>query len=269
MTTNASMRHSALATSSAPVGRPDISERFFPEKRAGGFSRLNTTVHFYTRVNALLHPDMTVLDFGAGRGEGVVDEARPFVRSLRNLRGRVHKVVGVDVDPVVRTNPTLDEAHVVTPDGTGTIAIPMPDTSVDLIVADWVLEHIADPASAAAEFHRVLRPGGWLCARTPNRWGYVGLAGRLVPNRLHTTLLKRLQPDRQEHDVFPTFHRMNSMGAIRRCFSSDQWHNCTFTNDSDPAYTANNVLLWKCFRLLSGITPGGYMPILLVYLTKI
>ena len=252
--------------SSRPVS--DIAARFFPEKRAGGFSRLNTTVQFYTRVNALLRPDMVVLDFGAGRGEGVLDEARPFVRSLRNLRGRVANVIGVDVDPVVQTNPTLDEAHVVTPDTAGRVTIPLPDASVDLIVADWVLEHIADPAPAAAEFHRVLRPGGWLCARTPNRWGYVGLAGRLVPNRLHARLLAKLQPSRKDHDVFPTFHQMNSLGALRHYFSVELWTDCSFTVDSDPAYAANNLLLWLFFRGLSLLIPSPFLPMIIVLLCK-
>jgi hypothetical protein len=44
--------------------REGIAAAFFPELLAGGFSRLNTTVQFYTRLNALLTPEMAVLDFG-------------------------------------------------------------------------------------------------------------------------------------------------------------------------------------------------------------
>ena len=45
-----------------------IFERLYPEYGAGGFSRCDLWVPFFTRVNALLRPDMTVVDYGAGRG---------------------------------------------------------------------------------------------------------------------------------------------------------------------------------------------------------
>ena len=35
---------------------------------AGGFSRIDSTIQFYTWVNILLKPDSLLLDFGAGRG---------------------------------------------------------------------------------------------------------------------------------------------------------------------------------------------------------
>ncbi|MFD0852538.1 class I SAM-dependent methyltransferase, partial [Actinomadura adrarensis] len=43
-------------------------------------------------------------------------------------------------------------------------AIPLPDGSVDLVVAFMSLHDMDDPASAIAETARVLEPGGRLCA---------------------------------------------------------------------------------------------------------
>jgi SAM-dependent methyltransferase len=45
--------------------------------------------------------------------------------------------------------------------------LPLPAASVDLVIALDVLEHIDDDARAAAEIHRVLRPGGTLFATVP------------------------------------------------------------------------------------------------------
>ncbi len=47
------------------------------------------------------------------------------------------------------------------------IALPLRSGEVDLVVAFDVLEHIADDATAAAEIHRVLRPGGTLLVAVP------------------------------------------------------------------------------------------------------
>ena len=45
--------------------------------------------------------------------------------------------------------------------------IPFPDDSLDGVVAQAVLEHVADPHAVAGEIHRVLRPGGLVYAETP------------------------------------------------------------------------------------------------------
>ena len=91
--------------------------RLYPETAVGGFSRVDGTIEFYTRVNALLRKDMVVVDLGAGRGSAHFEDLVPYRRKLRSLKGRCAKVIGLDVDDVVRNNPTLDEAHVLPPDG--------------------------------------------------------------------------------------------------------------------------------------------------------
>jgi SAM-dependent methyltransferase len=45
-------------------------------------------------------------------------------------------------------------------------AIPVPDSTYDLVLCTQVLEHVPDPLAVLREFHRVLKPGGqaWLTA---------------------------------------------------------------------------------------------------------
>jgi SAM-dependent methyltransferase len=50
--------------------------------------------------------------------------------------------------------------------------IPFRDASVDLVVLQEVLEHVAKPASLIAEIARVLRPGGHLYCQTPFQIGF-------------------------------------------------------------------------------------------------
>ncbi|HEY5657313.1 MAG TPA: class I SAM-dependent methyltransferase [Myxococcota bacterium] len=52
--------------------------------------------------------------------------------------------------------------------------LPFPEDHFDLVLAADVLEHVDEPATAVAELHRVLRPGGTLIATVPafeSLWG--------------------------------------------------------------------------------------------------
>jgi SAM-dependent methyltransferase len=209
----------------------NIHEKFFPEVGAGGFSRVDGTIAFYTRINALLRPEMTILDFGAGRGQGPVDDSVPYRRMLRTLKGKCHKVVGVDVDEAIKENPAIDEWHVIEPSA----RLPFDDHFFDLIVSDHTFEHITDPASVAAEFDRVLKPGGWICVRTPNRWGYISLGANLVPNRWHMAFLHRLQPQRKDIDMFSTVYLLNTQCALKHYFPFDHYKHYSYGHFAEPA----------------------------------
>jgi SAM-dependent methyltransferase len=47
------------------------------------------------------------------------------------------------------------------------LAMSFPNASFDLVIANHVLEHVADDAQALSEIHRVLRPGGMAILQTP------------------------------------------------------------------------------------------------------
>ena len=55
-----------------------------------------------------------------------------------------------DVDPVVKTHPHLDEVHVIEPGE----PLPLADASVDVIVCEWVLEHVEHPEAFGRELAR-------------------------------------------------------------------------------------------------------------------
>lgn len=236
----------------------------YPELRAGGFTRVDGTIGFYVRVNALLTEigeDATVVDFGAGRG-AFLDDRVAYRRDLHDFAPRVGTLIGIDVDPVVLQNPALHKAYVVSPEE----PIPLADQSVDLVVSDFTFEHVTDPAWVANELGRVLRPGGWICARTPNRWGYIGLGARIVPNRLHVPFLHRLQPTKQERDTFPVAYRLNTPGDLARWFPSERFEHVVFSVDSEPAYVGRSTVAARINVVASALTPPALRSVLFAFL---
>jgi len=75
--------------------------------------------------------------------------------------------------------------------------LPYRDEQFDLVVARSVFEHIEHPEFTAAELLRITKPAGLIGAVTPNKYGYIALAARLVPNNRHVTALAAIQPDRK------------------------------------------------------------------------
>jgi SAM-dependent methyltransferase len=146
-------------------------------------------------------PRAAILEIGGG----------PAKSPSRELRSVASRLVGLDVDPVVRSNPFLDEAVVY--DGE---EFPFDASSFDVVVSNWVNEHLTDPETHFREAFRVLKVGGLYIFRTPNRWHYKSLVAMLVPSRLQVPLVRWLRqiPDEQ-HDPYPLFLRANSVRRVR------------------------------------------------------
>jgi SAM-dependent methyltransferase len=249
-----------------PTYQPtETLSRLYPEVRAGGYTRYDGFVEFYTRVNALLDADSEVLDFGAGRGLWATEPMPALHKKLRAFHERVKLVRGVDVDPVVLDNPTLASAEVIEPGEPLAFA----DGSFDLVVADHVLEHVdaQDAPGVAQELIRVLKPGGWLAARTPNKWGFIGLGARAVPNKLHTRALTRLQPDRKAEDVFPVRYSMNTRRDLKRLFPAPL-ELVVYGHSSEPTYFGSAAPVWRMVQVVDRLTPPRLQPTLMIFVRK-
>lgn len=230
----------------------DVKCFFYPETAVGGFSSVDGTVQFYTRVNAILDKENIVVDLGAGRGAAAYVDTSPYRLALMTLRGKCKKVIGLDVDEAVLTNPMVDEARLIGADG----VLPLEDGSVDLIVSDAVFEHISNVEQFSSEIERVMRSGGWVCARTPNRWGYIGIGANLIPNRWHVALLKYLQPTRKDIDVFPTYYRLNTVKAIKKAFPPAKWDLYMYSWNAEPAYFGSSKIAWFLMKIVFRLTPN-------------
>ncbi|NQT29329.1 MAG: class I SAM-dependent methyltransferase [Candidatus Saganbacteria bacterium] len=174
-----------------------LKRKYYPDKSYDG------TLAFYNWIGSCLSFDFKVLNVGAGTTSE---------RKEKSLRGKVEKVVGIDVDPEVLKNSDLDEAYII--DGKN---LPFPDNYFDLAWADYVFEHLKDPEYLLREVFRVLRPGGSFFFRTPNMYHYVTLFSRNTPHWLHALLADRMRglAARPHKMTYPTFYRINSLSKIK------------------------------------------------------
>jgi SAM-dependent methyltransferase len=241
-------------------------ELLFPESELFGFPQHDHNFNFFTLLNQLLEPHFNVLDFGAGRGT-YVDIAPDSLRQLKLIKGKVRNVVGADPSEAVLRNPYVDEAVVLNPDA----PLPFPDASFDMIVSIAVFEHIQDPGGVCRELDRILKPGGLICAWTPNRWGYVALASRMIPDRMRDYFLREFAGiggtgSRESEDVFPAFYRLNTRIAIGKHFPG--YHDHSFVFNGPPAYSGGRMWLCRLIMLFEWLAPATFSRNLHIFLRK-
>lgn len=230
----------------------DFTYRTHPEKSIDHFTVHDGTVKFFGFVRAIASKleATEILEFGAGRGAFWYDDVSQYRRELRDLRRTGARVTACDIDKVVRGHPCSDAQVVIAPGA----PLPFADATFDVIVSDMTFEHIENPDAVARELLRVLVPGGYICARTPNRFGYVRLVSSLIPNSLHQAVLRYIQPERKSEDVFPAYYRLNSPSQLRRAFPScSVFH---FYDNAEPAYYFGNKSLYNLWRMVHWATPA-------------
>ena len=234
--------------------RGDTAEsRTHSEYAVDAFTKFDGGIRFYGFVHAIIlktdADKACVLDFGAGRGGFFYNRDSEYSKYVQDLRNTGAEVWAADVDSIVLEHPCSNHQVQFDP----AEPLPFEDEQFDVIVSDMVFEHLADPASTMSELRRILKPGGWICVRTPNKWGYLALCTRLIPNTLHERVLKWVQPNRKPGSVFPTVYKLNSPKDLKRHFSEDDVH--WYYDIAEPAYHCGRVLIYRALLLMHRLLP--------------
>ncbi len=202
---------------------------------------------YHAMIEQQLEANMTVVDVGCGDGD-----VRPFEWG----RHPTLRLVGLDVDPAAARNPALDQFGLLEP------AAPWPLEAgcVDLVLARYVLEHVADPQVFFSEARRALRPGGELLFLTPNLLHPAMLASSALPLSWKRRILERTRGT-AEDDVFETHYRMNTPATlaaqIRRAgleirrLEARELEPCGYLEFAAPAYAM--ACAWYGFVRWSGL----------------
>jgi Methylase involved in ubiquinone/menaquinone biosynthesis len=92
-----------------------------------------------------------ILDVGCGRGV--------LIPYLREIMGADATIIALDSSATMLAGVAEKDSQVETIHARAE-EIPLPDSQLDLLICFSAFPHIHDQAAAAAEFHRVLAPGG-------------------------------------------------------------------------------------------------------------
>ncbi|NNC72768.1 MAG: hypothetical protein HKN78_07805 [Sphingomonadaceae bacterium] len=102
---------------------------------------------------------------------------------------------------------------------------------------------------------------------TPNKYSYIALASMLVRNRSHGKVLSRVQPDREEIDVFPTVYKMNTISALRKLFGQAS-EICIYRFTPEPAYHMNRALVFRFLLFMHKHMPEMFSTNLMIFVRK-
>jgi len=196
-------------------------ERHHPTFRTGGDL-------YRDEIRKVVRPGVIVLDAGCGHG-GIITE----------FRDQIGKLFGVDVAAEdVRRFTILDQGIV-----SDLASIPLPDSSVDVITGEFVLEHLQHPLAVFQELRRVLRSNGTMIFLTPNIRHPVMAMARITPTMFHRwwkgSVLK------SHAGAQPTYYRANTPQAIRTLAIKTGLRLERLELAGNPEYLAINQTLMK------------------------
>ncbi len=171
---------------------------------------VNAQRRYLRRLLELSNPNQRWLDLGCG--SRIVPQWIPEAQTIQaQLDVRAGRLIGIDCD-----HASLARNHATPRCIQGQVGqLPFQDNSFDLVTANMVVEHLEQPELVLQEIHRVLKPSGVFLFQTPNLLNPMVLVSLLLPQRIKNLIIWFLQ-GRAEHDVFPTYYRMNRSSVIQR-----------------------------------------------------
>ena len=143
---------------------------------------------FYEIVLSKLKRDSLVLNVGCG--------FIPF-----GIKGKCKQVVGIDLDERAKQNHDLDVVFI------GDIKSFNYSEQFDIIIAQWVVEHLENPQVVFANLYRLLKTNGKVIILTSNSTHYISEIGKRTPYRFNKWFYKFIHA---EEDTYPVYYRSNT-----------------------------------------------------------
>ena len=135
--------------------------------------------------------------------------------------------------------------------------LPFPSNHFDLVLASWVLEHLAQPSEDFQEISRVLKNAGKFIFITPHKRHPLIWLNRAVSKlaTLQNWLITRLY-GRASQDTFPAYYRANQMQDLRTLGKQTNLQLESFQIIPDPTYYGVFPQFYNSLTQLDAILPS-------------
>lgn len=231
----------------------DEAERVKKEERlvrhplwAQRFFRNIPTVHdiYDDLLMPHINKDSILLDAGCGK-KGIMNK----------YKGMLKYAVGIDLSlSALKQNDSLD-SYVLG----GLDRLPFSDGTFDLIISQWVIEHLPDPNLCFSEFYRVLKKDGRLTLVTNSIYNPIMLFSSLLPEGLRDNIKKGLLPPDIEEDTFPTYYNCNSLKKMEKVLKGIGFSKVYDLYIGDPSFFIFSRLFFPFLLIYEKITEISFL----------
>ena len=201
------------------------------------FYRSTTKDLWFHLLESYAQAYSVVLEIGSGSGRDNQNILYPSVK----------KIVGVDLDGRVLSNPFLDEAYNIS---AYQIQEKLPNTKFDIIYSQMVAEHIDNGEKFITAQLNVLKDEGVLIHSTVSKYYWTSLIQSFVPENIKNWLIKVLGSGRDSEDVFPVHYKLNSKHQIEKICSKCNAKFKIIRQDEPPGYLRRSFILMIIYTLV-------------------
>lgn len=166
------------------------------------------TVHddYDEQLAPLINEETVLLDAGCGE-KGIMNK----------YKGKTKRAVGIDASlEAMEKNTSLDDYVQVHLENE---KLPFEDETFDVVICQWVIEHLENPKLVYKEFDRVLKKNGHMILVTNSIYNPMMLISKILPLKLRDSMKEKIFPDEIDEDTFPTYYNCNSKRAFEKALT--------------------------------------------------
>jgi ubiquinone/menaquinone biosynthesis C-methylase UbiE len=158
-------------------------------------------------LGPLINEKTVLLDAGCGE-KGIMNKYNKYKRENR-------LAIGVDLSlEALRKNNSLDYLLKSTVE-----KLPFKDGTFDVVICQWVVEHIKEPKLVFEEFKRVLKESGHLIVVTNSIYNFIMFASAILPAKIRDKMKEKVFPSEIKEGTFPTYYKCNSKNSFKKVLS--------------------------------------------------
>jgi ubiquinone/menaquinone biosynthesis C-methylase UbiE len=185
--------------------------KIYPQFKTGGYF-VREYLKNYINKNSI------IVDAGCGK-TGIISEFKEIPKSI----------IGIDINKVsLEKNRIVDKKIMANLEN-----IPLDENSTDIVMSEFVLEHLQNPDLVFKEVARILKPGGVFIFITPNIVNPIIALSKILPYNVHRFMKAKLLKRDETHR---TYYRANTFRKLLRLGKSAGFQGCEISRAGNPEY---------------------------------